>query len=53
MLWINTIQRPVYDPSSKIYRNAPYIWAEWVCLVLTSAKFDLLSNVVNVKVYPE
>ena len=36
---------------NKIYPNAPYIWAEWICLVLTSAKFYLLSNVLNVKIY--
>ena len=36
-----------------IYRNAPYIWAEWIWLVLTSGKFDLFSNVLNVKIYPE
>ena len=40
-------------PFSKIYRNAPYIWAEWICLVLTSAKLELISNVLNVKIYPE
>ena len=53
MLWINTIQRSAYDPSSNIYRNAPCIWAESICLVLTSANFDLLSDVLNVKIYPE
>ena len=36
---------------SKIYPNVPYIWAEWICLVLISAKFYLLSNVLNVKNY--
>ena len=40
-------------PFSKIYRNAPYIWAEWICLVPTSAKLELISNVLNVKIYPE
>ena len=53
MLWINIIQRSVYDPSSKIYSNPPYIWAEWTCLMLKSANFDLLSNVLKVKIYPE
>ena len=37
----------------KIYRNAPYIWAEWTYLVLTSSSFALLSNVLNVKFYPD
>ena len=53
--FVHTLQRTprVFIWGLRIYCHALYIWAEWACLVLTSSRFALLSNVFNIGFYPE